>query len=294
MIRVKKPKHRAPKAWLHLAAEERNAAIAHFKDPKTCTKPFVKGKTSLFRAYGHESLRDVLNELFCYKCAYCETHYGATQPVAIEHYRPKSEVSEGTKRIRPGYYWLAAEWANLFPSCTDCNSRRGHKFPDGTRQTLGKGNEFPLARPDRRATGPGEERGEQPLLLNPSKDFADRHLRFYVVDGSGDVVAQPTISPSGKVSVRGETSIRVYALNRPQLVKRRRMHALRLDGQIRFLRKCLETMNAAPPDNRTAAIAVFEAEVDQLRECFLSSDSEYVGMARQLISERMPALRGII
>ena len=41
----------------------------------------------------------------------------------MEHYRPKARVSteQGDK---PGYYWLAARWENLLPSCTDCNSPR--------------------------------------------------------------------------------------------------------------------------------------------------------------------------
>jgi hypothetical protein len=36
------------------------------------------------------------------QCAYCETFYGATQPVAVEHFRPKGEVIEGKVRVKPG------------------------------------------------------------------------------------------------------------------------------------------------------------------------------------------------
>ena len=66
-----------------------------------------------FKVYGDELLRIALNAQYRYKCAYCETFYGASQPVAVEHYRPKGEIVEGDERVKPGYYWLAASWDNL-------------------------------------------------------------------------------------------------------------------------------------------------------------------------------------
>ena len=41
----------------------------------------------------------VLEKVIFYKCGYCESYFGATQSVAIEHYRSKSEVAEGKKKL---------------------------------------------------------------------------------------------------------------------------------------------------------------------------------------------------
>ena len=92
-----------------------------------------------YKAYKNPDIRAALEEAFGGKCAYCETYYAATQPVAIEHYRPKGEVTIDGKRVPPGYYWLASEWTNLLPSCTDCNSPRKQDLPEESR-TAGKAN----------------------------------------------------------------------------------------------------------------------------------------------------------
>ena len=89
--------------------------------------------------------------------------------MAVEHYRPKGEVLEGNLRLRPGYYWLAATWDNLLPSCTDCNSPRRQEESGGTVRVRGKGKYFPLAKGSRRAKSPGAESRENPLLLSSQK-----------------------------------------------------------------------------------------------------------------------------
>jgi hypothetical protein len=35
--------------------------------------------------------------IFFYKCGYCESYFGATQPVAIEHYRSKARERKGRR-----------------------------------------------------------------------------------------------------------------------------------------------------------------------------------------------------
>lgn len=54
------------------------------------------------------------------KCAYCERKKGGDFG-AVEHYRPKAgyQVSTKSKLIKPGYYWLAYEWNNLFTVVTN-------------------------------------------------------------------------------------------------------------------------------------------------------------------------------
>src|SRR6266545_3401433 len=45
-----------------------------------------------YQAYRLEGVKKALEGLFHGKCAYCESRYTATQPVDVEHYRPKGEV----------------------------------------------------------------------------------------------------------------------------------------------------------------------------------------------------------
>src|SRR5688572_13150422 len=127
MIRIDRPAAAAPAAWKLKADQETRDAITAFGAAIKRMKASRKKNATLncsfeFKAYGDELLRNALNQHYGYKCAYCETFYGASQPVAVEHYRPKGEVIDGDERVRPGYYWLAANWENLLPSCTDCNS----------------------------------------------------------------------------------------------------------------------------------------------------------------------------
>ncbi len=75
------------------------------------------------------------------KCAFCESKVSAIAYGDVEHFRPKAgyQQSHDDDLQRPGYYWLAYEWSNLFFSCSICNQQ-------------GKRNVFPLANPRRRAT----------------------------------------------------------------------------------------------------------------------------------------------
>ena len=106
------------------------------------------------------------------KCAYCESFYAGTQPVDVEHYRPKGKVDGMAGH--PGYWWLAGRWENLLPSCIDCNRKRRQKTPkaaDGLLVTLlengdfdrqdtlstGKATAFPLAEGSPRALQEGDD-----------------------------------------------------------------------------------------------------------------------------------------
>ncbi|MDK1494288.1 hypothetical protein QN219_30475 [Sinorhizobium sp. 7-81] len=245
-------------------------------EPSILHKPDKAGKTELdrviehmngpdaakafdFARYKESAVKLELERLFHGKCAYCESFYGSTQPVDVEHYRPKGEV-EGVPGHR-GYYWLAMDWNNLLPSCIDCNRRREQKAPsaligsivkllssgefDRTRKmSLGKSSAFPLAAEAGRAHGPGDSLlGEQRLLLDPTRDDPRKHITFYVdrdnliglvlpklVAPAAPALGQPPNGQPGNlvalaaqagVSPMGLVSIQVYGLNRLSLVQAR-------------------------------------------------------------------------
>lgn len=160
-------------------------------------QPTRTGKFT-FDAYKCVDVRDALEDLFHGKCAYCEAIYTATGPVDIEHFRPKGGVDGDA--LHPGYWWLAASWKNLLPSCPDCNRRRFQRTP-GNLSSLsglleaqkgrglkaiktGKKTCFPI-RGDRIREEPaatdldGELAREDALLLDPCTDDPSQHIKFY-------------------------------------------------------------------------------------------------------------------
>lgn len=159
------------------------------------------------------------------KCAYCESIIPVTHPGDVEHFRPKGRVADKAAKImhklkgeiaHPGYFWLAYEWKNLFPSCIDCNRRRYHG-DDG--EQAGKADIFPIS--GKRAEKPGDEAGEQPLLIDPGSDDPNEHLEF-LPDG--------LIKPKTQI---GAETIKVFGLNRREPLKMARSKAF-ADGKLYF------------------------------------------------------------
>jgi len=84
-----------------------------------------------------------LMELFNGKCAYCETTLNVSQPVDLEHFRPKQGAEDLSQKREHLYYcWLAYEWDNLLIACMDCNRRRTIRG-----KLVGKAQLFPLESP---------------------------------------------------------------------------------------------------------------------------------------------------
>lgn len=197
----------------------------------------VKGSFD-FNRYSNDPVKDELSRIFHGKCAYCESYYSKTQPVDVEHFRPKNDVRYAGGH--GGYWWLAMEWDNLLPSCIYCNRVNGHAFqidPADTQKlsrlihkkykqtNAGKGNFFPILNEpnraifdwDREVGGPLGPEGA--LLLHPVFDAPSDHLEYMVFD-SFSVVA-PKILADGTYSPKGVCSIAIYGLNRLALVQAR-------------------------------------------------------------------------
>jgi hypothetical protein len=125
--------------------------------------------------YAHRSVVDALISVQHRKCCFCDRKTLGD----VEHFRPKQGFRQrlSDPLTRPGYYWLAYEWNNLFMACGPCNQRL-------------KGNLFPLLQPERRARSHRDDIGhEEPLLLHPRDDEPSHHIGFrqevaFAVDGS--------------------------------------------------------------------------------------------------------------
>ena len=234
------------------------------------------GEPPAFTAYKREDIRRALIEMFGTKCAYCEFEYAGGAPPDAEHYRPKGEIERPDKtRIPDGYYWLAATWSNLLPTCIDCNRPR-RQTVDGETLVAGKGIRFPLADESKRARRPGEEAGEEPLLLDPTVDDPTAHLRF------GDEGIVRAADGGAGASERGAETIRVLGLNRKGLVTARREAQLWVDAAINRL------VNAERQLEREPGSAYVREQRDEaygeLRKR-ASSDQPFAEMARQRLRD---------
>ncbi|MEL6715995.1 MAG: hypothetical protein AAFP86_19600 [Planctomycetota bacterium] len=273
--------------------KERAAAIAHHADPANADAPF-----KAFKAYKGDDVKAALHAAFHGKCAYCEARYATTQPMDVEHFRPKGGYialdDQGRKKLKkPGYYWLAAEWDNLLPSCIDCNRSRTQDTvgADGAPEASGasgKANQFPIGDEDDRATAPDAERDEERLLLHPCRDFPERHLEF-LEEG----VIRPGRTPSGEIREKGEASISVYGLQRIGLVEARRDRQVLIRSLMRritVLSRLLDQF-AGDPAISTALEGIIDEDVIDLRR-FMEDRQPFAAMARQIIRPFITELLG--
>ncbi len=194
------------------------------------------------------------------KCAYCETLVAESQPGDTEHFRPKERLSEvvngklravevkdeaATSIPHPGYYWLAYDWKNLLPACADCN-RPNKKKTRGKR--IGKWDFFPVK--GFRASKPGEESKEEPLLLHPVDDNPADHLS---IDETGAFTAVAD-------SDRGQACIDMFGLNeRHALVKRRKETYTEVEDKIIRLHSLLQDGNKEKAESYLGELEAWKA-----------------------------------
>lgn len=162
---------------------------------------WTDGASSL---YSSNSVKEALNSLYNYKCAFCEQR-PLGSPAQVEHFRPKNGI-RGTTHT--GYYWLGYEWSNLLLACGNCNSSKGTNFR--LRQAINR-----VIHPTILPSGEIDEMNnliicqqllaEGSMLVNPEIDIPSKHFGY---------------TPNGKIfhyTDKGEESIEVYNLNRDEL-----------------------------------------------------------------------------
>jgi 5-methylcytosine-specific restriction endonuclease McrA len=222
------------------------------------------GKSFKFKVYSDKAVKEALARLFRGKCAYCESRFDATQPVDVEHWRPKGDVEDEVEgKLGRGYYWLAATWDNLLPACIDCNRKREHLIqPTNEKRVIGKGNYFPLRTGTARANTPGKETEEQPLLLHPYRD--DPTLALDLDEHEGVLLPK---NEQGVPDARGEASIRVYALNRTGLVHARREVLHLMEQHIYVIRQLAILLSSGlKPELHELVADLIAYEMDRLRD----------------------------
>ena len=152
------------------------------------------------KIYGHQTVKDALIQVQHDKCCFCEAQVSHTSHGDIEHFRPKGgyQQSDDEPLLRPGYYWLAYDFSNLFFACQKCNE-------------VYKRNYFPLTDPSKRATSHSEDyKQEDTLIIHPELDNPEDHITF----------DKEVIKPLAG-SVKGKETIRRTGLDRVRLEDRR-------------------------------------------------------------------------
>lgn len=124
MIRIHKPA--APPAVLASkgTAETNRNRGAYEADPAA----YDSGATTFSfdsGLYGHESVKAELIKAQHAKCCFCESKITHIAYGDVEHFRPKAGYRQHPDDPlgRPGYYWLAYDWSNLYLACQLCNQR---------------------------------------------------------------------------------------------------------------------------------------------------------------------------
>jgi 5-methylcytosine-specific restriction endonuclease McrA len=137
MIRIYKPKT-APAKLRNQGRRKTKSYVADYNKNRHKYETGKKRFSFSSNIYADPTVKDALIEAQYGKCCFCERLVGGDGDV--EHFRPKRGYcqNKGERIQRPGYYWLAYNWDNLYLSCSSCNQRQ-------------KRNLFPLSDPQKRA-----------------------------------------------------------------------------------------------------------------------------------------------
>lgn len=202
--------------------------------------------------YNDSSVKEALKLAQHEKCCFCEAKVSHVAHGDVEHFRPKNGyVQEERQSIqKPGYYWLAYDWSNLFFACQKCNQSY-------------KKNWFPLLDDTQRARNHyGDIDNEEPLIIDPGgNDDPATHIEYY---GS----APRAVGGSEK----GRMTIERTGLKRPKLDEDRNakleIAKLLFDSLVRF------------PENHP-----HRRKVEQHLESLTSEGAEYSLMYRCAIRD---------
>lgn len=258
-----------------------------------------------FERYSEHDVCQALDDLFHEKCAYCESTYRAVDSRDVEHFRPKGGVTEAPDHV--GYWWLAATWSNLLPSCPPCNRRRRQtsydprlsleEFDALRRQqaeTLsGKANAFPLRQSNWVTVEGGDLTVEDPLLINPCERDPGNHLEYvfdwkrpqYIWEADEITAFVRPRQRAGQDDPYAKASIAIYGLCRAGLFREHlaRIKVLQLLC-VPIAHLVLDLAQDPPPANETELVTRLEQYKANLM-AFTRPDSAYAALASAFVGQ---------
>lgn len=213
---------------------------------------------SFHTVYKEDKVKGRLVEAQHHKCAFCESKVTHVAYGDVEHFRPKSGVrqSPGDDLMRPGYYWLAYEWENLFLACELCNRRH-------------KQNLFPLEDPSTRARSHHDDiSDEDPFFLHPSNDEPEQHIGF-----------RKGVAFAKGGSFRGGETIAALGLNRTELYEMRASDYEKIFEPIRYFLGFLQSDNLTKSEELEARRHL-DVLMRKAKKRAHSESSQYTSMLR--------------
>jgi hypothetical protein len=262
-------------------------------------------KAFKFERYGEFDVRFALDQLFHEKCAYCESVYRAVDSRDVEHFRPKGGVAESP--AHPGYWWLAASWTNLLPSCPACNQLRRQTLYDPAmtleefeaarrneaETTSGKKNAFPVSGTNWVMKENGRIADEDPLLINPCERNPADHLEFvfdwkrpaYIWDAEQVTAVIRPRARGGQEDGYAKASIAVYGLRRAGLFRDQLARLKELQRAcIPIVDTILDLAQEPPPANE-AALKQRLARYKRTLLDFTKPDQPHSAMAQAFVEQ---------
>ncbi len=209
-----------------------------------------------FPNYWHPEARELLWINQKKRCCYCERLREAKRESDLEHFRPKSMVTEDTNH--KGYWWLAYNWSNYFFSCKPCNSDY-------------KANHFPVL-DNSRAFGPDDRLTDEfPVLIDPCIEDPEEYIDYQWESNGPYVKAVGSIRDTEN---RGRETINILGLNRTELMEGRAANLSVLSGIAKL-------MNAYEMFPMLRTQKEFERVTQLIREqTDFNSDINYIGFRR--------------
>ena len=245
MIRVDRPRA-APKHLRTRAAQKTRAlckAVASGNHDVEVDRAVLKKVKPALKAAQHG------------KCCYCESKVRSAD---VEHFRPVKSTRQSAQkspRKKPGYYWLAYDWQNLLWACRDCNE-------------YFKNDRFPLQNPAARARSHKDDlSAEKPLLIDPATEDPAQHLRFH----AEEVLA---LTPQGRVSRKGRTTVAVLGLSEPNITALRQDHYAKMS----CINAAYQALRASGTDPNV------EDQLAQLLRDWAKDSAEFAAMARAALT----------
>lgn len=261
MIRVVKPTT-PPEVLLTTGAA---VAEQHCADYDAAPDTYASGKAkfTFHDVYKDDAVKEALLDAQHGKCAYCESFFKHTGYGDIEHFRPKGAYRrhEGDVPRRPGYFWLAYSWSNLYYSCQLCNQEfKKELFPLRDNRCR--------AHPRKRDTS-----REKPLLLDPGRINPAEHIGF-----------RKEYAFAVSDSREGARTIDLVGLNRDAVVeaRRRKLSALK---DLLLVCELLRKRVADGEEHYAAQLAECESRLEEAQQ----PTGEYSAMVRaylQSVKER--------
>lgn len=216
-----------------------------------------------------EQIKPDLAKLFYAKCAYCETRILSSTGSEVNRFRPKGgSLNLNGKFDADHYWWLAYEWFNLYLACRICHRNKASRFPVSShRVKVPKGARAKLGA----SWFSKDLRSEKPLLLDPCEPGfdPDAHLLF-----------DPETGSVAGLTDRGNVTIEILDLNRPDLIEGRQRVLTRVASLVNQLvetlnpKGILEPLRAAQkPSNEYAA-----AQRQVIRRLLIERTTELGGL----------------